>query len=242
MSVAGETIDYGPCAFMDAYHPATVFSSIDHGGRYAYANQPRIAHWNLTRLAQSLLPLLGDDETSAITAGQAAIDAFPALFDAAWQAGLGRKLGLGVLRDSDAALAQALLESMAENKADFTLTFRGLCDAAERGTEADDDIRKLFAEPAAFDRWEAAWRARLALENRSGEERAASMRAVNPAFIPRNHRVEAALAAAEQRADYSLFDALMAVLSRPFDDQPEFASYADPPTPEEVVRETFCGT
>jgi uncharacterized protein YdiU (UPF0061 family) len=240
MSVAGETIDYGPCAFMDAYHPATVFSSIDHGGRYAYANQPRIAHWNMARLAQSLLPLLGEDEAEAVAAGQAAIDAFPALFDAAWQSGLGRKLGLGEPRDGDATLAQALLEAMAENKADFTLTFRRLCDAAEHG--ADGEVRKLFAEPSAFDRWSVQWQARLALENRSGAERAASMRKVNPAFIPRNHGVEAALAAAQERSDYSLFDTLMTVLSKPFYDQPTFVHYADPPAPEEVVRETFCGT
>jgi uncharacterized protein YdiU (UPF0061 family) len=129
---------------------------------------------------------------------------------------------------------------MAENKADFTLTFRRLCDAAERGV--DGEVHKLFAEPLAFDHWSAQWRARLALENRSGQERAAAMRAVNPAFVPRNHRVEAALAAAEQREDYSLFDTLMTVLSHPFDDQPDFARYADPPAPEEVVRETFCGT
>jgi uncharacterized protein YdiU (UPF0061 family) len=242
MGIAGETIDYGPCAFMDAYNPATVFSSIDSGGRYAYANQPRIAHWNLARLAQALLPLLGDTEESAVAAGQGAIDAFPGLFDAAWQAGLGGKLGFAERRDGDAALAQALLDAMAANTADFTLTFRRLCDCAEFGVEADGAVRALFADPSAFDPWAERWRRRLSEESLLPAQRAVAMRAVNPAFIPRNHRVEAALVAAQQRSDVSLFEELLSVLAHPYDDQPGFAHYADPPKPEEVVLQTFCGT
>ncbi|MGD0190496.1 MAG: protein adenylyltransferase SelO [Rhizomicrobium sp.] len=241
MSVAGETIDYGPCAFMDTTDPATVFSSIDRNGRYAYGNQPRIAHWNLARAAQSLLPLLGEDEASAVAAAQSVIDAFPDLFGKAYVGGLRAKLGLLQPHDGDSALAQALLDTMTANKADFTLTFRRLSDAARFGRDADDFVRSLFGDPAAFDRWAVTWRERLALENVPVEERAAAMRAVNPAFIPRNHRVEAALAAAEQ-GDLSLFDELLNVLSAPYDDQPEHAHYADPPQPHEVVQATFCGT
>jgi uncharacterized protein YdiU (UPF0061 family) len=241
MSIAGETIDYGPCAFMDTTDPATVFSSIDHNGRYAYANQARIAHWNLARLAQSLLPLLGDDEESAVAAGQHAIDGFPELFGNLYRAGLARKLGILRPGEDDSALAQELLDAMAANKADFTLTFRRLCDSAQFGDVADGAVRSLFADPVAFDRWAAKWRKRLALEEISAENCAASMRTANPAFIPRNHRVEAALAAAE-RSDFSLFDALLRVLSTPYDDQPDDAHYADPPQPHEVVQATFCGT
>jgi serine/tyrosine/threonine adenylyltransferase len=238
MSIAGETIDYGPCAFMDTYDPATVFSSIDHAGRYAYGNQPRIAHWNLARLAQALFPLLGEDEDAAIASAQAAIDAFSARFEAAYLAGLRRKLGLLEAQDGDAALAQDLLQRMAANHADFTLTFRRLSDALA----ADGMMRGLFDDPAAFDDWAAQWRQRLAQEGGSAEARHAEMRAVNPAFIPRNHRVEAALAAAQSDANFAPFEELLTVLARPFDDQPTFARYADPPRPDEVVQQTFCGT
>jgi len=244
-SIAGETIDYGPCAFMDTYHPATVYSSIDAGGRYAYGNQPRIAHWNLARLAQCLLPLLGDDPDAALASAQGAIDAFPARFRTAYEAGLRRKLGLMEERDGDGALAQDLLDRMAASHADFTLTFRRLCDAAGpavAGAEADGAVKSLFDDPAAFDDWAARWRARLAQEERSAADRRAAMRAVNPAFIPRNHRVEAAIAAAQDGGDLGRLDELIAVLARPYDDQPGFAHYADPPRPHEVVHATFCGT
>ncbi|TXL75235.1 YdiU family protein [Vineibacter terrae] len=238
MSIAGETIDYGPCAFMDTYHPGTVYSSIDSGGRYAYGNQPRIAHWNLVRFAETLLPLLGDDEAAAIAAAQAAIDAFPARFEAAWLAGFRRKLGLAQARDDDAALIQDLLKRMAENSADFTLTFRRLADAIETDTPARD----LFDDPAAFDAWAVSWRQRLAAEGGAAAERRIAMRAANPAFIPRNHRVEAVIAAAQESADFAPLDELLAVLSAPYDDQPRFARYTDPPKPHEVVHQTFCGT
>jgi len=151
-SIAGETIDYGPCALMDQYHPATVFSSIDQRGRYAYANQPGIAAWNLARLATALLPLLGDDDT-AVAEGQAAIDTFPQRYDAAWREGMARKLGLDAMGDDDVELAQDLLAAMAENGADFTLTFRDLCTLAapDAGADAAGQVRSLFADPAAFD-------------------------------------------------------------------------------------------
>ena len=242
MSIAGETIDYGPCAFMDSYDPATVYSSIDHAGRYAYGNQPRIAHWNLARLAQALLPLLGDDEDAAVASAQTAIDAFPAHFEAAYLAGLRRKLGLHEAREEDAALAQELLDRMAENHADFTLTFRRLSDAAGGDPEGDTAVRSLFDDPAAFDTWASRWRQRLAQESRRPAERQAAMRAANPAFIPRNHRVQAVIVAAEQLADFAPLEELLTVLSAPYDDQPAFAPYANPPRPEEVVQQTFCGT
>ncbi len=236
MSISGETIDYGPCAFMDAFHPGRVFSSIDSGGRYAYGNQPRIAHWNLVRLAQALLPVLADDETVAIASAREAIDAYPERFEAAHFAGLRLKLGLAGERDGDMDLASELLELMTANKADYTLTFRLLADGA------DGPVRGQFADFVAFDAWAAKWRDRLAGENTTPAERAAAMRAVNPAFIPRNHRIEAAIAAAQTRSDFSLFEELLKVLAAPFDDQTQFAHYADPPKPDEVVQQTFCGT
>ena len=240
-SVSGETIDYGPCAFMDAYDPATVFSSIDEMGRYAYANQPRIAQWNLTRLAECLLPLMSDDRDQAISQAQLAIDGFKDVFEAAHQAGLRQKLGLFTERDGDTLLAQDLLEAMAKNQADFTLTFRRLGDAA-LGPDHDGDVRQLFTDPAAYDEWAARWRQRLAEEPQSAAERHTAMRAVNPAFIPRNHRVEAVIQHAMNRDDYAPFEELVAVLSKPFEDQPEFADYAEPPKPEQRVLQTFCGT
>jgi uncharacterized protein YdiU (UPF0061 family) len=241
-SVAGETIDYGPCAFMDTFHPATVYSSIDSYGRYAYGNQPNIAYWNLAAFAQVLLPLLGEETEAAVAAAQSAIDAFPARFKAAYDAGMRRKLGLLEAREGDADLAHDLLDRMAAGKADFTLVFRGLSEAAGAGPDADAAVRALFGDPQAFDAWAARWRERLAQEPAGAEERRAAMLAVNPAFIPRNHRIEAMIRAAEQDRDLSLLDELMTVLATPFDDHPELARYADPPRPEEVVRETFCGT
>ena len=243
-SLASETIDFGPCAFLDAYHPATVFSSIDHQGRYAYANQPHIVHWNLACLAQALLPLLGPDQETAVAEAQAAVDTFPARYDAAWVAGMRAKLGLAEPRAGDRALAEDLLERMAENGADFTLTFRRLSDvaASEVGPEDDAPLRDLFDDPAAFDAWATRWRERLAGESRDRAMREAAMRAVNPAFIPRNHRVEAALTAAVSDGDLDPFDELMHVLSAPYDDRPDVAHYAEPPPPGQAVYRTFCGT
>jgi uncharacterized protein YdiU (UPF0061 family) len=240
-SISGETIDYGPCAFMDHYDPKQVFSSIDEMGRYAYANQPRIAQWNLTRLAECLLPLISDDQDKAVTEAQAAIGEFVEIFDTAYLAGLRRKLGLLTARDDDRILAQDLLDAMAKNHADFTLTFRRLSDAA-LGPDHDDGIRQLFAAPAAYDEWAARWRQRLGEEPQDPADRQAAMRAVNPAFIPRNHRVEAVIEAAVNRDDFAPFEELLAVLSKPYEDQPAFSAYAEPPEPHERVLQTFCGT
>jgi serine/tyrosine/threonine adenylyltransferase len=241
MSIAGETIDYGPCAFMDAYDAGTVYSSIDTVGRYAYANQPRIARWNLARLAETLLPLLAQHKDAAVKEAQEAMSAFPNRFETAYAAGLGRKLGLFRPRPDDLALAQDLLERMARNGADFTLTFRQLCDAGA-GLEGGAAVRSQFADTSTFDDWAERWRLRLAEEGGEANERRMAMRAANPAFIPRNHLVEEAIAAAVNHGDYSPFESLLAVLSRPFEDQPNFARYTDPPRPDQVVRQTFCGT
>jgi serine/tyrosine/threonine adenylyltransferase len=240
-SISGETIDYGPCAFMDHYDPATVFSSIDEQGRYAYANQPRIALWNLTRLAECLLPLFSDEQDKAISEAQSALAGFAERFGTAYQAGLQAKLGLFTTRDDDRALAQDLLSAMAGNQADFTLTFRRLSDAA-LDAAGDNAVRQLFANPAAYDEWALRWRQRIGEEPQDAVTRRTAMRLVNPAFIPRNHRVEAVIDAAVNRDDFSPFEELLTVLSRPYEDQPAFAVYAEPPEPHQRVLQTFCGT
>jgi uncharacterized protein YdiU (UPF0061 family) len=239
--VSGETIDYGPCAFMDAYDPAMVFSSIDEQGRYAYANQPRIALWNLTRLAECLLPLLAGQQDQAIADAQAALGGFAEAFTTAYQGGLRAKLGLFSERDGDQALAQDLLDAMAKNQADFTLTFRKLCNAA--GDESGvADVGAQFMDPGAFDDWAKRWRERTALEPQTAAERQAAMNAINPIFIPRNHRVEAVIQAAVNDDNYAPFEELVKVLAKPYQDQPEYAAYADPPLPDQRVLQTFCGT
>ena len=241
MSVAGETIDYGPCAFMDAYHPETVFSSIDSMGRYAYANQPSIAQWNLARLAETLLPLLAEEKNAAVGEAQNAIDAFAPQFEAAYAEGLCRKFGLIQAQPEDLSLAKDFLQLMASNHADFTLTFRLLCDAAT-GLDSDAAVREMFSDVTAYENWAARWRLRLAQQGLAQADRRAAMRAANPAFIPRNHRIAEVISAAVDSADFSPFRTLLTVLAKPFDDQPAFQHYADPPRPDQQVHQTFCGT
>ncbi len=240
-SVAGETIDYGPCAFMDAYDPATVFSSIDQHGRYAYGNQPRIAVWNLARLAETLLPLLAADQDKAVEIAQDTLAAYSPHFEAAYFGGLRRKIGLATEQDGDTTLVNDLLKLMADNAADFTLTFRRLADAAA-DPAADAAVRSLFTDPTTLDPWASRWRWRLGEEGRDPAVIRDAMRAVNPAYIPRNHLVEAALNAAIERDDLGPFEQLLEVLSRPFDERAEFDRYSLPPAPEERVLQTFCGT
>ncbi|MBL6653797.1 MAG: YdiU family protein, partial [Reyranella sp.] len=234
-SIAGETIDYGPCAFMDAYKPDTVFSSIDHGGRYAYANQPRICHWNLARFGETLLPLLDDDSDKALAVANEALATFQGRYGEALMAGMRRKLGLFTADEADGALAQELLNAMAEGRADFTKTFRSL------DPENDERARPLFPDTARYDVWAIRWRERLAREPQDAATRRAAMRSVNPVYIPRNHRVEAVLAAAIERDDYAPFEELLQVLARPYDERDEFADYAEPARPDPGYR-TFCGT
>jgi uncharacterized protein YdiU (UPF0061 family) len=240
MSIAGETIDYGPCAFLDTYHPSTVFSSIDQHGRYAYANQPRIAVWNLARFAETLLPLF-DNQDSAVAVAEEALGRFEPKFETAFQTGMRKKLGLASEAEDDTQLIRDLLTAMAEGHADFTLTFRGLCDAAA-DPDSDLQVRTLFRNPEAYDSWAVRWRERLRRDPHNAEQRRAAMRAVNPRYTPRNHRIEAVITAAVERDDFAPFEELLTVLSRPFDDQPERDEYASPPQPEERVLRTFCGT
>jgi len=241
MSIAGETIDYGPCAFMDTYHPGTVYSSIDAQGRYAYANQPQIAQWNLARLTETLLPLLAETEAAQLEAGQAALMAFGGVFEAAYTRELRAKLGLLEARDGDLDLAHDLLYRMTKGEADFTLTFRDLADAAV-DPAADAKVAARFNDPSVFIAWVPRWRARLEQDGGESEVRRQAMQRANPAFIPRNHLVEEAIAAAVRREDFQPFEDLVAVLARPFDDQPGRERYTLPPKPEEVVQQTFCGT
>ena len=243
-SISGETIDFGPCAFMEAYDPGTVFSSIDRGGRYAYGNQPHAAVWNLARLAEALLPLIAlevGSEESALAAANQALSSFEPQFASARTAGFLRKIGLRAGREGDASLAEDLLQRMAVNRADFTLTFRQLCEAAA-GPNGDERVRVLFANPGAYDAWAVGWRKRLDEEPVDGQTRATEMRRVNPAFIPRNHLMEAALDAAIRREDFQPFEELLDVVLHPFEDRPGLERYAMPARPEEQVLQTFCGT
>jgi uncharacterized protein YdiU (UPF0061 family) len=234
MTISGETIDFGPCAFMDFYNPKQVYSSIDRMGRYAYGNQPTMAHWNLVCLAETLLPLLAETEDAGLREAEDAMAAFAPRFEAAYLTGLTRKAGLGS-SDEDIALVQSLLGLLAADGADFTLTFRRLADAVRHpGQEAE--VRALFKTPAALDGWLETWRTRLT------PAAASTMRAVNPAFIPRNHLVEEALTAASALDDFAPFERLLEVITRPFDDQPGREAYTLPPRPEQIVHQTFCGT
>jgi len=239
MTVSGETIDYGPCAFMDDYHPGMVYSSIDRHGRYAYAAQPPIAHWNLVRMAESLLTVLADEREAAVGQAHEALEAFGPAFERAFADGMRAKLGLTQSRADDMALAQELFTIMDAGSADFTLTFRGLCDAAADPAK-DAAVAVLFNDPAAFNAWASRWHERLESEGAGATARRDVMRGVNPAIIPRNHLVAEAIDAAVARGDFSLFANLAAVTQRPFDDHP--SPYIDPPRPEQVVAETFCGT
>lgn len=239
MSAAGETIDYGPCAFLDAYDPATVFSSIDRVGRYAYGNQPRIAHWNLTRLAEAILPLLDEDQAAAVEEAQDALAGYGVTFEQAYFGGLRSKIGLVSDEPGDVELINALLTRMTENKVDFTLLFRALGRAV---VGEDEPARALFVDPAAFDAWASEWRTRLSRDGEDADARRKAMEQVNPAFIPRNHQVEAMIAAAVERQDFSRFHRMLDVLSRPYEDQPDAEDLATPPLPHERVAATFCGT
>ncbi len=242
MLLSGETIDYGPCAFMDGYDPGAVFSSIDQGGRYAYRNQPHIAHWNLTVLAQALLPLLDYDREKAMASGQAAIDAFPDLYLGAYQNGMRKKLGLTQGRADDNVYFQNLSTLMQEEKTDFTLTFRHLSDLADPGEASGGGVGSIFELPDTFTPWLDWWQKRLSSESQDARGRQTGMYAVNPAFIARNHLVEEAINAAVHQQDFKPFHALIDVLAQPFEFNDAQAHYAMPPRPEQVVKQTFCGT
>jgi len=234
MSVCGETIDYGPCAFLDAYDQAAVFSSIDHEGRYAYGNQPHMAQWNLARLAETLLPLLHADREKALRLAEEALGTFSGLFREAWLSGMRAKLGLFSGEDEDLALAQDLLACLQESRADYTNTFRALSAGSLAGSP--------LLEAEALARWHGRWQARLARQPQTLDAARELMRARNPQVIPRNHLVEAALEAATERGDLSVLERLLAVLSSPFAALPEDSPYSQPPAPSSPAYRTFCGT
>lgn len=245
MSIAGETIDYGPCAFMDTYAHRQVFSSIDAQGRYAYNKQPGMGFWNLARLAESLLPLLDKTTSTSIKIAESILEAFKENYELAWLEGMRQKIGvtpIGKLEQQDRELIEDLFDTMAANKADFTLTFYHLSRMTLQPGMQDKSCRQLFDRPAEFDDWAASWRKRLALETQTDAERQARMQAVNPVYIPRNHQIEAAIRAAEDDGDFSVFHGLHEVLQQPFTEQQGKERYRLPPEPEEVVEMTFCGT
>ncbi len=234
MSIAGETIDYGPCAFMDVYHPDQVFSSIDRHGRYAYRRQPEITVWNLAQFATSLLPIMGDNRDKAIADATEAIHEFADIYADAWEAEFAAKLGLTAPTEGDAALAYDLLKTMAEGRADFTRTFRALSGPSPA------DAAQEFADAEGFALWLPAWMNRVAKEG-SENDRMERMFAKNPALIPRNHRVEEAISAG-LNGDFAPFHRLNKALATPYDLALENADLSLPPSPEERVTQTFCGT
>jgi len=219
-----------------------VYSSIDRFGRYAYNNQPNIGLWNLTRLAETLLPLLGDNTGAAVEVAQSALKTYAPAYARYWLDGMRAKTGLQSQHDDDKALINDLLEIMHANRADFTLTFHYLSTLAADPADQDGNVRALFGAPASFDHWAAQWRARLHREGSDDTARQARMQAVNPVYIPRNHRIEAAVRAAEDEGDFSVFHVLHAVLQNPYQQQPGNDAYMLPPEPDEVVQQTFCGT
>ncbi|AYD00214.1 protein adenylyltransferase SelO [Neorhizobium sp. NCHU2750] len=238
MTISGETIDFGPCAFLDEYHQMKVFSSIDQGGRYAYRNQPGIGQWNIARLAECLLPLIDEDQDKAVEAANAVLGEFGERFQAEWIAVFRAKLGLVTQGEGDGELVQELMSIMQQQEADFTLVFRALANAAE-----GDDERFLgeFSEPEKPAEWLASWRNKLAAEPDAAAARPAAIRAVNPAIIPRNHRIQEAISAANY-GDLSFFERLLEALEKPYEERPDFSDLMTPPTPEERVTRTFCGT
>lgn len=234
VQIAGETIDYGPCAFVDVFHPQKVFSSIDQQGRYAWGNQPAIAQWNLTRFVETLLPMLDESQEAAIAWAEEALNGYRALFTQAFMRRFRDKLGLGPSEESDELINDTLL-LLGEEHVDFTLFFRELTRMASGDEGARERLNALTGNAERLDTWMARWRGLM------GPDAAATMKRTNPAFIPRNHRVEEALAAASD-GDFGPFELLMTVLARPFDEQPEHAEFERAPAEEEIVTATFCGT
>jgi uncharacterized protein YdiU (UPF0061 family) len=241
MLVSGETIDYGPCAFMDGFEMRQVYSSIDHGGRYAYGNQPPIAAWNLACLAQALLPIIKLDEDAAVERCKALIEGFMPQFKAAYREGMRDKLGLFEEQEGDDRLIDDLFLAMQQSSADFTLTFRRLTDLA-----ADSAPRTrvgcIYSQPEQIKSWLERWQARIGREDIDPSKRQASMSRVNPALIPRNHVVQEALDTAEQKGDFTLFHRVVDALQTPYDYQPDFEWLARPPRDDQIVAATFCGT
>jgi uncharacterized protein YdiU (UPF0061 family) len=241
MTISGETIDYGPCAIMDAYDPATVFSSIDRQGRYAYGNQPGIGQWNLARLAETLLPLLHTDADQAVALASEVVNGFPERYQYHWRAELRRKLGLQDERPEDDALASDWLALLQTQRADFTLAHRRLADAAHSGDATA--LRSQFSDLAELDDWLTRWQTRITTDTSRREARAEQMRLANPLYVPRNHQVEAALSAAVEQGDQAPFEHLLSVLQQPFEARQSLSAF-EQPAPEQAMAgyRTFCGT
>ncbi|MCL4155998.1 UNVERIFIED_CONTAM: hypothetical protein GTU68_001609, partial [Idotea baltica] len=230
MLICGETVDYGPCAFMDAFDPNAVFSSIDRQGRYAYSNQPKIAHWNLSWLAQALMPLMHLDKEQATSIAQKSIDRFPEKYHQAYNDGMALKLGFERASAETAALADRLFDLMAEESIDFTLCYCKL---------ADDEV---FVFPSSFDSWVQDWKKLLDDNEPDQSARLARMRSANPVYIPRNHLVEEAIESAQNSNDFSPFHVLVDLLANPYTYDESKIRYATPPKASERVYQTFCGT
>ena len=234
MAISGETIDYGPCAFMDAFDPQTVFSSIDYHRRYCYGNQSHIAQWNLARFAETLLPLLHAEQGKAIELAESAIQSFSRIFQDYWMAGMRKKLGFFTEETEDSRLIEDFLTLLHKHQADYTNSFRALTDQSQ----PDND---LFQAPE-FMAWHTRWQERLSRQSESKQAASDLMRANNPAIIPRNHRVESALTAAAEQGDYAVLKQLLNALAEPYADLPQYDDYRKPPAAHERVCETFCGT
>lgn len=234
MTISGETIDYGPCAFMDIYNPKTVFSSIDRQGRYAYENQPNIAAWNLARLAESLLPLIHEDLDEAVQQAQEAMAAYPVTYENYWLTGMGNKLGIFNIEKEDISLIENLLELMEKYEVDYTNTFRLLTLDKVEETE-------LFGKNG-FEQWYEKWKTRLENQQVSEEFIKQLMQKSNPVVIPRNHRVEEALDAAVNNEDYSVLNNLLSVISHPYDYKADYMDYTTLPPDTSGPYKTFCGT
>lgn len=241
MLISGETIDYGPCAFMDDHHPDKVFSSIDQGARYAYGNQPSIAQWNLVWFAQALLPLLSDSEAKAVALAETALDTFPATYQPHYETGMLAKLGIHEHNDANVALLNRLLTLMSDTAADHSLTFRRLSERVNPALENDASIAGIYELPESFTSWITQWQTQLAREPLPAAERQHQMFAVNPVFIPRNHLVEEVIQAANQ-GQFQPFHDLVERLADPYHYAAIHEHYAKPPRPEQVVCKTFCGT
>jgi len=253
MAISGETIDFGPCAFMDSFDPNKVFSAVDSSGRYAWQNQPAIGQWNLARLAEALYPLFETDGATEVASLNDVLDRYNQQYKMEWMSLMRAKLGLTAAHDEDEQLIEGLLATLKQGQGDYTLFFRRLCDLAaspypkesqqqEQEGERLAPLDELFAKKSGWRHWLSRWQQRLAAEPMPAAMRAEAMRAVNPAYIPRNHRVDEAIRAVEYEQDFRLFNLLTEVLRNPYCDQPEYSEYQRPPQPGEQVVRTFCGT
>tara|TARA_B110000037_G_C17090226_1_gene493695 strand:+ start:366 stop:1841 length:1476 start_codon:yes stop_codon:yes gene_type:complete len=240
-TISGETLDYGPCAFMDIYHPDKVFSSIDFHARYSYSGQPKIAQWNLAGFSSALLPLMKNDQDKWVEKINIAINDFPAQVNELYLEGMRKKLGLSSVQDGDEELARDLLGRMAQNRADFTQTFRLLSTVSGKNIVRDTAIRTTFQNPYHFDDWAVRWRSRLEKDGMKEDQRVALMCSVNPKFIARNHLVAEVIEAAEGD-DYEPLYTLLDILEKPFEEQRVCARFSTPPRKDQVVHQTFCGT